>query len=135
MKKILTATLVLVVTVAFSGMALAQMGGMGQSGQSTMPGMSSGSTTEPMQNAPAKTMKKMASMMFRGSVVSVDPNANTIVVKGIGKKGMEKTFSVDPAAKLMMNKKTAMLSEYTAGTKVAVTYKMDNDKMVATAIK
>ncbi len=132
MKKFLTATLVLAVTLAFSGLAFAQMG---QSGQSTMPGMGSGMSTEPAQTTPAKPMTKMASKMFRGSVVSVDPATNTIVVKGWGKKGMEKTFSVDPAAKLMMNKKTAMLSDFTAGKRVFVTYKMDNDKMVATAIK
>jgi Cu/Ag efflux protein CusF len=116
MKKILTVALALSMAAAFSGMAFAARAAR---------------ASKPMAHMTA-VHKKVAYKMFKGSVVSVDPTANSIVVKG--KKG-EETFAVGPTTKLTLRKKAATLADFVAGTKVSVSYSVDNGKNVASAIR
>jgi hypothetical protein len=84
--------------------------------------------------APAKAekaAKKEATTVVKGTVVSVDAIANTIVVKA--KKG-EETISVETGAKIMSGKKEIALGDIKADAKVAVTCKMVDGKNVATKI-
>ena len=107
-KKSIALILALVVAFAFSAIAFAQ-------------------TTAPKTAAePVKTHT------MKGAVVSVDAIANAIVVKG---KKAEETFQVDPAAKIVINKKEVKLADIKKDTKVVVTYKVVDSKKVAVAIK
>jgi hypothetical protein len=82
--------------------------------------------------APAKAAaKKEASTIVKGSVVSVDAIANTIVVKA--KKG-EETISVEAGAKILSGKKEIALGDIKPEAKVSVTCKMVDGKNVATKI-
>ena len=84
--------------------------------------------------APAKAekaAKKEATTVVKGTVVSVDAIANSIVVKA--KKG-EETISVETGAKIMSGKKEIALGDIKADAKVAVTCKMVDGKNVATKI-
>lgn len=68
-----------------------------------------------------------------GEVVSVDAQANTVVVKDA--TGAEKTFSIDPAATISKDGTTLTLADLTAGTKVEVQSKSGPEgKLMATAI-
>ena len=97
-------------------------------------------TTKPVAKAPATTTttttttKTVAPKVRKltGTVVSVDAVANTIVVKV---KDTEKTFTLDPAAKIMIAGKEAKLADIQKDAKVTVVYKFDGKKRVALAIK
>jgi hypothetical protein len=84
--------------------------------------------------APAKAekgAKKEATTVVKGTVVSVDAIANTIVVKA--KKG-EETISVEAGAKIKSGKADVALGDIKADAKVAVTCKTVDGKKVATMI-
>jgi hypothetical protein len=84
--------------------------------------------------APAKAdkaAKKEATTVVKGTVVSVDAIANTIVVKA--KKG-EETISVEAGAKIKSGKADVALGDIKADAKVAVTCKTVDGKKVATQI-
>jgi hypothetical protein len=89
----------------------------------------------PAAAAPAKAekaaAKKEAASVIKGSVVSVDAIANTIIVKV--KKG-EDTISVETGAKIKSGKADIQLGDIKADAKVAVTCKMVDGKKVATQI-
>jgi hypothetical protein len=113
-KRSIALILALVVAFAFSAIAVAQ-------------------TTAPKtagESQPKAAAVKTHTM--KGSVVSVDAIANTIVVKG---KKAEQTFQVDPAAKIVLNKKEVKLADVKKDTKVVVTYKEVDSKKVAVGIK
>ena len=113
-KKSIALILALIVAFAFSAIAFAQTA-------------APKTAAEPQQKAaPAKTHT------MKGAVVSVDAIANTLVVKG---KKAEKTFQLDPSAKIVINKQEVKLADLKKDTKVVVTYKEENGKNVATAIK
>jgi hypothetical protein len=75
--------------------------------------------------------KKETSTIIKGTVVSVDAIANTIIVKV--KKG-EDTLSVEAGAKIKSGKADIALGDIKADAKVAVTCKMVDGKKVATQI-
>jgi hypothetical protein len=85
--------------------------------------------------APEKKAEKKAPkakvVELKGTVVSVDAIANTIVVKA--KKG-EETISVEAGAKIKSGKADVALGDIKADAKVAVTCKMVDGKKVATQI-
>lgn len=119
-KKSIALILALIVAFAFSAIALAQ---------TTAPK----TAAEPEQKAaPAQKAASEKTHTMKGTVVSVDAIANAIVVKG--KKAPE-TFQVDPAAKIVINKKEVKLADIKKDTKVKVTYKVVDGKKVAVAIK
>ena len=125
LKKSLIAVLSLAITVCFAGMVFAQ---------ASTPATPSKPKTETVKAATAEKVpahKKVAPTRCIGAVVSVDATANTLVVKD--KKG-EQTFQVDPAAKIMIDKKESKLANVTKDMKIAVSYKMMDGKKVATAI-
>jgi hypothetical protein len=117
MKKSVAIVLALVLAFAFSAVAFAQ---------ATAPK----TTAEPQK--PTETPKKEVHKTFHGTVVSVDAIANMIVVKG---KKAEETFSVEPAAKIVINKKAVKLADIKKGNKVTVKYKVEDGKKVAVGIK
>lgn len=123
MKKLLIVVLALSVAVAFSGMAFAQ------NPPAQAPAKAPAKTTTHHAKTPKVVHKSM-----KGAVVSTDQTANTIVVKGAGKKGAEMTFNVDPAAKITLKKKAAKLADLVAGTKVYVKYTVADSKNVASEI-
>ena len=88
--------------------------------------------SKPAAATKTETQKPAAEKIFKGKVVSVDAIANTIVVKG---NKAEATFQVDPAAKIVINKKEAKLADIKKDQKVAVTYKEEGGKKVAVKIK
>jgi hypothetical protein len=84
--------------------------------------------------APAKAekaAKKEASSIVKGTVVSVDAIANSIVVKT---KKAEETISVETGAKIKSGKADVALGDIKADAKVSVTCKMVDGKKVATQI-
>jgi hypothetical protein len=84
--------------------------------------------------APAKAekpVKKDAPLTIKGTVVSVDAIASTIIVKV--KKG-EDTLSVESDAKIMSGKKEITLGDLKQDVKVSVTVKKVDGKNVATKI-
>jgi len=115
MKKSIALILALVIAFAFTGMVFAQA-----------------SAPTKAQANKATPQKKVALKTFKGAVVSVDAIANSMVVKG---KKAEMTFQVDPAAKIVIAKKECKLADIKTGIKVTVTYKVEGDKNIATAIK
>ena len=88
--------------------------------------------SKPAAATKTETQKPAPEKIFKGKVVSVDAIANTIVVKGNKAEG---TFQVDPAAKIVINKKEAKLADIKKDQKVAVTYKEEGGKKVAVKIK
>jgi hypothetical protein len=94
-----------------------------------------GELNKPMgevQPAPdAEHATKPKEMKMMGSVVSVDAVANTMVVKG---KKADVTFSLDPAAKIMMAGKECKLADVAKNTPIVVRYRMDGKKMIATGV-
>ena len=125
MKKNLILVLSLLVMVCFAGMVFAQ------ASTPASPAKPKTETVKATTAEKAPAHKKVAPARCIGTVVSVDPTANTIIVKE--KKG-EQTFQVDPAAKIMINKKEAKLADLAKDMKVAVSYKIVDSKKVATAI-
>ncbi len=81
------------------------------------------------EKAPAKAPK---AEKFAGEVKNVDAMAKTFVV---AKGKTEKTFAVADDTKITKGKETLKLDDLKAGMNVAVEYKKDGDKMVATAVK
>jgi hypothetical protein len=75
--------------------------------------------------------KKEVTTVVKGTVVSVDAIANSIVVKT--KKG-EETISVEAGAKIKSGKADLALGDIKADSKVAVSCKMIDGKQVATQI-
>jgi hypothetical protein len=114
MKKSIAPILALMVALAFSAVAFAQ-------------------TTAPKPAAaPQEKAEPAKTHTIKGTVVSVDALANSLVVKG---KKAEETFQVDPTAKIVINKKEVKLADLKKDTKVVVHYKVENGKKIATAIK
>jgi hypothetical protein len=136
LKTILTVSLAFALAAVVSGRTFAQQPPTDQPPAATKTPVSPMAAVKAMMDSVRKMNPEgMKAVWFKGTVVSVDPNANTIVVKGKDKKEMEKTFLVNDLTRLTMNKKPAVLSDYAAGTKVAVTYDMENGKMVAYEIR
>jgi|GEM_PF-5851422 len=150
MKKVMVLVLSIAVALAFASMVIAQTNPPAKA-----PAVSK--ATPPAKAMPAKEMKMGASMAdtattkttaakpaavakpavpkerkLTGTVVSVDAVANTIVVKH---KDLDKTFTLDPAAKIMIAGKEAKLADIQKDAKVTVVYKFDGKKRVALAIK
>jgi hypothetical protein len=84
-------------------------------------------TAKPVATPPAAKPK-----MITGTVVSVDAVANTIVLKY---NKVDKTFTVDPAAKIMVAGQPAKLADIQKDAKVSIIYKIDGKNKVAIAIK
>ncbi|MCX5886042.1 MAG: hypothetical protein NT096_09075 [Proteobacteria bacterium] len=110
MKKGLMIGIALAVAFAFTGMLMA---------------------AEPA--APAK-QEATKEEVFRGTVVSVDAVANTIVVNN-KKANKEETFQVDSKTKITFAKKEYKLADIKKDQKVAVHYRVEGDKKIATLIR
>lgn len=80
----------------------------------------------------AKAAKPAAEMKIRGTVTSVDAVAGTITVKG--KKGDE-TIGVPATAAIHSGKAEVKLADIAAGSRVAVTYKNEDGKPVASMVR
>lgn len=80
----------------------------------------------------AKAVKPAAEMKVRGTVSSVDAVAGTITVKA--KKG-EETISVPSTVSIHSGKAEVKLADIAAGSRVAVTYKNEDGKPVASAVR
>jgi CDP-diacylglycerol pyrophosphatase len=125
LKRSLILVLSLVVIVCFAGMVFAQ---------ASTPANTAKPKTETVKNEKAERApmhKRMPQDRVFGTLVSVDPTANTIVVK---EKAGQETIQVDPSAKVTVDKKESKLADLTKDMKVAVSYKMVEGKKVATAI-
>ena len=83
------------------------------------------------EKAPAKAPAPKAEK-FAGEVKNVDAMAKTFVV---AKGKNEKTFATADDTKITKGKETLKFEDLKAGMNVAVEYKKDGDKMVATAVK
>ncbi len=84
--------------------------------------------------APApKAKKAMMAMQIKGTIVSVDAIANTIIVQTMGKKKVDDTLSTTDKTVVMPKGKT--VADLKADDKVTVSYKTEDGKMVATMIK
>jgi hypothetical protein len=85
------------------------------------------------EKAPAKAPAAKPKMeKFAGEVKNVDATAKTFVV---AKGKNEKTFAAADDTKITKGKETLKFEDLKAGMNVAIVYKMDGDKMVATAVK
>ena len=87
--------------------------------------------TTPAPAAPATT-KPVKLEKFAGDIKSVDAMAKSIVV---AKGKEEKTFGVTADTKIMKGKDALKFEDLKAGMNVAIEYKKDGDKMIATTIK
>lgn len=151
MKKVLVLVLSVAIALVFASMVIAQT-----NPPEKVPSVSK--TVPPAQTTPQQTPNTAAPMakpatpakpavpakaahpkpvvpkerMIMGTVVSVDAVANTIVVKY---KDVDRTFMLDPAAKIMVAGQEAKLADIQKDAKVTVVYKMDGKKKVALAIK
>lgn len=146
MKKVLVLVLSIAIALAFASMVIAQTNPPEKAPAvskttppaQTTPPAATPNTAAPMAKpavpAKAEAAKPAVPKMRKltGTVVSVDAVANTIVVKV---KDAEKTFTLDPAAKIMVAGKEAKLADITKDAKVTVVYKFDGKKRVAVAIK
>ena len=110
MKRNLIIALALVVIFAFTGMVIA---------------------AEPA--APAKQAATKGEV-FRGTVVSVDALANSLVVMN-KKTNKEETFQVDASTKIQSAGKECKLTDIKKDQKVGVHYKVEGDKKIATLIR
>jgi hypothetical protein len=92
-------------------------------------------TTTPKPAAPAPAAPEKAKTAkvekFAGTVSSMDETAKTVVVKS--KKG-EKTFTVGDTTKITKGGKVMALADLKQGMNVSVSYTMEADKAMATAI-
>ena len=164
MKKVMVLVLSIAVALAFASMVLAQSNppekapavskntpDRAMSGQGMKMGASMADTASTKTTTTTTTTKPIAKpattttttttttktvvpkeRMIKGTVVSVDAVANTIVVKY---KDTDKTFTLDPAAKIMIAGKESQLADIQKDAKVTVVYKYDGKKRVALAIK
>ena len=83
------------------------------------------------EKAPAKAEKPKVEK-FAGEVKNVDAMAKNLVV---AKGKDEKTFATSADTKISKGKETLKFEDLKAGMNVAIEYKKDGDKMVATAVK
>ncbi len=111
MKKGLILVICAAIALAYGGMVLAQAN---PSGRQTL-------SKPPMVNK-RKVM---------GILKSVDFSANTIVVKH---KNTSRTFTVDPAAKILRGGKECRLESLKLGSKVTIFYKRGAKKPIAVEI-
>jgi len=91
---------------------------------------SAATAAAPMAAPKAKPKAAMA-MMIKGTVVSVDAIANTIIVTPKGKKADDTLSTTDKTVVMPKGKTVADLK---ADDKVTVSYKTEDGKMVATKI-
>jgi len=85
------------------------------------------------EKAPSKApMDKPKMDKFAGEVKNVDAMAKSLVV---AKGKDEKTFATTADTKITKGKETLKFEDLKAGMNVAIEYKKDGDKMVATAVK
>lgn len=80
-----------------------------------------------------KEMKMNHSMSITGTIESLDQTNNTITIKT--KKDKTDTFVVNDKTVVKKSGKNSSLMEASIGEKAKVTYKMEEDKMIATMIK
>lgn len=118
MKKLTTATLIMIATVS---MALAQAPAQKPP------------ETQPIPKKAAAVSMKEHKLFISGEVVSVDTTANTVTLKS--KSGKIETINVNPATVIKKDGKAIQLAELSTGTKVMVTYKVEGDKKYALSIK
>ncbi len=86
----------------------------------------------PDQPAPnAESVNKVTIKKTKGTVVSVDAVASTMVVK---EKKKSVTFIVDPNAKIMWGGNTVKLADIPKDGNVVVMYKMDGKAKIVTSI-
>ena len=145
MNKTLVATSVLLGSLAFAGMALAQapQNDSNKPAQQApaakavpaVPASSAKmqtSASAPVTHTAAHASKPaaMAGHFLSGKIVSVNAVANTIVIKT--KQG-ETTLNVVPDAKIKVGKETK-LADLKAGSTVKVSYKIEGEEKVATRI-
>ena len=124
MKKLILVVAILTV-VAFASGVMAQ--------QKAAPAPAKPAGTAAPAPAPAPAPAKPAKAeKFSGTVDKMDEAAKTVVVKG---KKDDKTFMIDAMTKIMKGKKEMAMADLKNGTTVSVEYKMDGDKMMATAVK
>jgi hypothetical protein len=117
MKKLIVLVAVLAL-VAFTSSVMAQQT-PAQKPAATAP-------TAPEKAKPAKVQK------FFGAVSSIDATAKTVVVKS---KKSEKTFTVGDTTKITRGGKEMALADLKEKMNVSVSYNMEADKAMATAIK
>jgi Domain of unknown function (DUF5666) len=122
MKKLILVVALLTVVAFASGV-------MAQQKAAPAPAKPAGTAAPAPAPAPAKPAK---AEKFSGTVDKVDEAAKTVVVKG---KKDDKTFVIDAMTKIMKGKKEMAMADLKNGTTVSVEYKMDGDKMMATAVK
>ncbi len=82
--------------------------------------------------APAATTAPAKIEKFNGQVKNVDAMAKSIAV---AKGKVEKGFAVTADTKITKGKEALKLEDLKAGMNVAVEYKKDGDKLIATSIK
>ena len=144
MKKVMVLVLSIAVALAFASMVMAQANPPAKAPHVMKDSTTTTTTPTTSKPAPAKapttttttttTTKTVApkERMIMGTVVSVDAVANTIVVKY---KDTDKTFTVDPAAKISSAGAECKLADIQKDAKVTVIYKYDGKKKVAVRIK
>jgi len=81
--------------------------------------------------AQEKAEKKAAGEKIYGKIVSVDSMTSTIIVKT---KKAEDTLTVESGAKIMHGKKEIGLADLKTDAHVTVTWKLVDDKKIATRI-
>ena len=121
-KKSIMLALALVAAFAFTSVVVAQ---------NATPATSEAPKQGVSKTAPATT-ETHKQKVCSGIVVSVDTVASSMVVKG---KKTEKTFQIDPAAKISIDQKEAKLADVKKDQKVTVFYKVEGEEKIATEIK
>ena len=124
MKKLILVVALLTVVAFASGV-------MAQQKAAPAPAKPAGTVAPAPAPAPAPA-KPAKAEKFSGMVEKMDEAAKTVVVKG---KKDDKTFMIDAMTKIMKGKKEMAMADLKNGTTVSVEYKMDGDKMMATAVK
>lgn len=87
--------------------------------------------------APAPEKPKMEKMMkFYGTIEKVDEMGKMIDVKGkVKKEEKTMTFAIDDMTKISKGKAMMKMADLKSGMKASVEYKMEGDKMIASAVK
>ncbi len=136
MKKNVTVNLALVAIFALAGLVAAQYTkpDTGKSAKAMPAKSTPAAPATPVTKAPQKAKAKSVAMsrQVTGTVVSVDAVANTVVIKG--KKG-DVTFHVASDAKIKVGGKAVTLGDIGMGSRVTVTYKLEHNVKVATAVR
>jgi hypothetical protein len=135
MKKIVVLATVLMF-VAFVAAATAQQKPAPASPSTTVapapaPGAGPAPEKSKAEKPKAEKPKAAKAEKMSGTVEKVDEMAKTFVAKD--KKG-EKTFTVDDKTKITKGGKPAALADLKTGLQVSVTYKMEGDKAIASAV-